>query len=193
VSITGTSVTYGGGGGGADRTSPGGAGGSGGGGAGGGNGNGTSGAANTGGGGGGGGNSLLSSRTGGAGGSGIVIIRYPRFCLNPSPPTGVAFANPTMSWGAPVYVPASQTVTSYTVTYRQSGDTSSGNIYARGSSATSLNITGTDQAACTSNNPGWTCASGIDLQSGETYEFRVFARTASSLGQMTAAVSYSVP
>jgi hypothetical protein len=189
-SITGSAQTFGGGGGGGGATAGAGA-------DGGGNGTtstvGTSGAANRGGGGGGARSTTTSVLNGGAGGTGVVVIRYPRFCLNPSPPTSVAFANPTMSWGAPVYVPASQAVTSYTITYRQSGDTTSGNIYARGSTATSLNITGTSTAACASNNPGWTCGSGISLESGETYEFSVFARTASSLGQMGPAVTYSVP
>jgi hypothetical protein len=189
-SITGSAQTYGGGGGGGGTTAGAGNGGGGNGST---NGNATAGSANRGGGGGGARSSTTTSRTGGAGGTGVVIIRYPRFCLNPSPPTSVAFANPTMSWGAPVYVPASQTVTSYTITYRQSGDTSSGNIYARGSSATSLNITGVDQAACSSNNPGWTCDASINLVSGESYEFRVFARTASSLGQMSGTVPYTVP
>ena len=49
-------------------------------------------------------------------------------------------------------------------------------------------------ASCTIGNPGRTCllANG-ELVSGQTYQFRVFARTASSIGQMTASFGYTVP
>lgn len=180
-SITGGAVTYGGGGGGGGTTAGAGNGGGGNGST---NGVATAGSANRGGGGGGARSSTTTTRAGGAGGTGVVIIRYPRYCLNPSQPTSVSFSSPTLSWGAPVYTPAAQTITSYTITYKQAGDTTSGQIYARGSSATSANISGVDVAACASNNPGWTCVlGGGDLLSGQTYQFSVFARTATSLGQ----------
>ncbi|MHB8794625.1 MAG: glycine-rich domain-containing protein [Candidatus Nanopelagicales bacterium] len=151
---------------------------------------GTAGTPNTGGGGGAG------YRSAGAnGGSGVVKVRYRKYCLNPSAPTSPSLVSPTFSWAAPAFVPPSQAVASYTVTYRDTASlTSSGSIYARGSSATSLDITGVDVSACTSRNPGWTCVlGGGDLVSGRTYEFRVFARTASTLGQMTNALSHVVP
>ena len=49
-------------------------------------------------------------------------------------------------------------------------------------------------AACGAANPGRTCflANG-NLVSGQTYQFRVFAKTASSLGQMTASFPYTAP
>lgn len=151
---------------------------------------GTPGTANTGGGGGAG-----YRNAGGNGGTGVVKVRYRKFCLNPSAPTSAALNAPTLSWAAPAYVPPSQAITSYTVTYKPvSNVTSSGSIYARGSAATTIDITGTTVGACTSGNPGWTCVLGDgDLESGETYEFRVLARTASTLGQMTSTFSYLVP
>lgn len=196
--ITGTSVTRAGGGGGGGNAT-GGAGANGGG------AGGTSAArtggtatANTGSGGGGAGNGTVNSnQSGGAGGSGIVIIRYPRYCLNISPPTSVSFSSPTMSWAAPLYLPSGQTVASYTVAYRRSTDTTAGNIYARSTSGTSLsiNVTGVSQGACNTNNPsGWTCNAGITLTSGETYEFRVFAKSSTgTFGQQAAAITYAVP
>jgi hypothetical protein len=171
-----------------------GAGGTGGGGRGGNNGNrpGVAGTVNTGGGGGAG---YLGN--GGAGGSGVVIVRYRKFCLNPSPPTSPALSAPTLSWAAPAYVPPSQTVTSFTVTYQAANDTcnaSACGIYARGSLSTSVNVTGTTPAACLTNNSGWTCPmTNGDLVSGQTYYFRVYARTATTFGQSTAAFAYTVP
>ena len=151
---------------------------------------GTGGTANTGGGGGAG-----YRAAGGVGGSGVIKLRYRKYCLNPSTPTSASLVSPTLSWAAPVFVPPSQTITSYTVTYTlASNATSSGSIYARGSTSTSLDVTGSTEGACTTNNPGWTCVLGAgDLVSGETYEFRVFARTATTLGQMTSALTYVVP
>src|SRR5262249_13883571 len=60
-----------------------------------------------GGGGGGGTSGTAGSRGGSEGGSGIVITRSPRFCFNPSPPTSAALGGPTLSGGAPAYVPPS--------------------------------------------------------------------------------------
>ncbi|MDO8309684.1 MAG: fibronectin type III domain-containing protein [Actinomycetota bacterium] len=151
---------------------------------------GTAGTANTGGGGGAGYRSA-----GGDGGSGVVKVRYRKYCLNPSAPTSPSLVSPTVSWSAPVFVPPAQAIASYTVTYKNTTNAaSSGAVYARGSAATSLDITGLTAAACTSNNPGWTCVLGDgNLVSGQTYEFRVFARTATTLGQMTTALNYVVP
>jgi hypothetical protein len=99
----------------------------------------------------------------------------------------------SFTWAAPVYVPASQSVTSYTVVYTGNGQTSWG-IYARGSATASMDVSHKTIATCTIGNPGRTCllANG-DLVSGQTYQFRVFARTASSIGQMTASFGYTVP
>ena len=104
----------------------------------------------------------------------------------------------SFTWAAPVYVPASQSVTSYTVVYTGNGQTSWG-LYARGSSTLNMNVSGKTVAECEVTNPlgthpGRSChlANG-DLVSGQTYQFRVFARTASSIGQMTASFGYTVP
>ncbi|MDO8309904.1 MAG: fibronectin type III domain-containing protein, partial [Actinomycetota bacterium] len=197
-SITGSSVTYGGGGGGGGATA-GSAGGAGGAGAT--NGNGTAGTTNRGGGGG-GARSTSASVTGGLGGSGVVIIRYPKFCGVPSAPTSVSFSSPTMSWGAPAFVPSGQSVTSYTVTYKNQADgngSTGWGIYARGSAATSINVTGKTISDCTTNNSGWTCVlTNSNLVSGQTYVFRVFARTASTLGRSApiptaTQITYAVP
>ena len=145
-------------------------------------------------GGGGAGASTTTSRNGGVGGTGVVVIRYPRYCLTPSPPTSAALSGGgSFTWAAPVYVPASQTVTSYTVVYTGNGQTSWG-IYARGSATASMDVSAMTIAACGVANPGRTCllANG-DLVSGQTYQFRVFARTASSIGQMTASFPYTAP
>ena len=132
---------------------------------------------------------------GGTGGSGIVIARFRKYCQNPTPPQSVAFSSPTLSWSAPSFVPSALPLTSYTVTYTDSTNaTSSGSIYARGATSTSVDITGLTESECTDNNPGWTCAlTGGELVSGHTYAFRVFARTASTLGQLSAPVNYLVP
>ncbi len=195
-SFTNASVTYGGGGGGGAATNVGAGGSSNGGSGGAGTNAGVAGVANRGGGGGGGGNGTA-NKNGGLGGTGLVIIRYPRYCVNASPPTSVAFSSPTMSWAAPAYLPSGQTVASYTVTYRVSTDTTAGNIYARSTSGSilSLNVTGVAQGACTTNNPsGWTCNAGVTLTSGKTYEFRVFAKSSTgTLGQQAAAITYTVP
>jgi hypothetical protein len=194
-SITGSSVTYGGGGGGGARTTAG-TGGSGNGGAGAITGNGIAGTANRGGGGGGGSNTTSGTKSGGAGGTGIVIIRYPRYCLQPSPPTSAALVPPTLSWGAPLYVPSAGPVTSYTVMYMVTGTTGM-NIYARRTSgtATSINITGLTGTACNTLNSGagWNCLLGETFTTGQTVQFRVFARTATALGQMTATFNYVIP
>lgn len=198
--ITGTLTTYGGGGGGGGAT-PGAGGGAGG--AGSVNGTATAGTTNRGGGGGGAGATNNTTRTGGAGGSGIVVIRYPRYCLNPSPPTSAAMTGGgAFSWGAPVYVPASQSVTSYTVVYQLANTTcnlSACGIYARGAATLNMNVSGKTIGDCQVNNPLGTHPSRVcllangPLVSGQTYFFRVFARTASSLGQMTASFSYTAP
>lgn len=199
-SITGTSVTYAAGGGGGARTTAGlgvtGVSGNGGLSA----ANGVAAPANRGGGGGGAGNgSTAATRTGGAGGSGVVIIAYPKNAGCFSAPQTPAFSNPTFSWTAPQTTPTGQTVSSYTVVYKRASDTTYGNIYARrvaGQTALSLDITGVDAAACAANNSPtvWTCVDP-DLVSGETYQFKVFARgsAANSFGAMSAAVTYTVP
>jgi hypothetical protein len=192
-SITGSSVTYGGGGGGGGATA--GTGGSGNGGNGSTNGVASSGVANTGGGGGGARSTTTTARAGGAGGTGRVIIRYPKFCRNPSAPTSPSLSAPTLSWAAPTFMPSGSSLSSYTVTYTDvtaSGDIA---VYARGSTATSINVTGTTVGACTSNNPGWTCAlTWGSMVSGHTYAFRVFARSsANELGQQTSSFNYVVP
>lgn len=189
----GGTVSVAGGGGGSSKTT-GAAGGSGGGGAGGNdpaaNRAGENAVPNTGGGGGAG-----YRAAGGDGGSGIVKVRFRKYCQNPSSPQSVGFSAPTLSWSAPSFVPSALPLTSYTVTYTDSANsTSSGSIYARGSTATTINITGATPAACASNNPGWTCAmTGGDLVSGHTYEFQVFARTASTFGALSSAVPYVAP
>lgn len=189
--ITGTSVTYGGGGGGSAPTT-GGTGADGGG-----NGgrtgslNGTAGVANRGGGGG----ASFNAGTGGAGGRGVIIIRWRKFGGGASPPTSAALNGSTLSWGAPTYVPPGQTLASYAVQYRLASRTGTQGwaIYARGGTGTSLTIANTAQG-CTTANAGWTC-SLLDgaLVSGTSYSFRVFARTATSLGQASATFTYVAP
>lgn len=189
--ITGTSVVYGSGGGGSAVTT-GGTGGSGAG-NGGRNGstNGTAGTANRGGGGG----ASYNFGTGGAGGRGVIIIRWRKFGGGASPPTSAALNGATLSWAAPTYVPPGQTLASYAVQYRLASRTGVQGwaIYARGGTGTSLTIAN-DAQGCTSANPGWTC-SLLDgaLVSGQSYSFRVFARTATSLGQASATFTYVAP
>ena len=132
---------------------------------------------------------------GGHGSAGIVLIRYVANGACPSAPTA-SFSSPTLSWSAPTYVPTDQSIASYTVTYRLSTNTtSSGSIYARGSSATSINVTGLTSDDCLENNPGWICALGAgDMVSGSTYSFRVFARTDDgALGAVSSSFNYAVP
>jgi hypothetical protein len=142
------------------------------------------------------GGSTNATRTGGAGGSGVVIVRYLTNAGCPTAPQTPTFLNPTFSWTAPATIPSGQTISSYTVVYKRASDTTYGNIYARRTSgtATSLNIVGTSNAACTTNNPtGWACVS-VDLQSGTQYQFKVFARTSTNgLSAMSTAVTYTVP
>lgn len=187
----GPAITVAGGGGGSSRTT-GGAGGTGGGGAGGDDANraGVSGTPNSGGGGGAGYRAAA-----GDGGSGIVKVRYRKYCENPSPPQSMSFSSPTLSWSAPEFVPSALPLTSYTVVYADLANTGDKlSVYARGSTGTSIDITGVDAAECASDNPGWTCVlTGGDLVSGHTYAFRVFARTASTLGQLSSTVNYLVP
>ncbi len=197
-SITGTSLTYAAGGGGGGRTT-GGAGVSGVSGAGGLAIAGTAAPGNRGGGGGGAGNGTSGTKAGGNGGSGVVIISYAKNAGCFSAPQSPSFSNPTFSWTAPATTPTGQTVSSYTVMYKRSTDTTYGNIYARrvaGQTATSLNITGVDNAACATNNSAliWTCVS-VQLVSGQTYDFKVFARgsATSSFGRLSTAVQYTVP
>jgi hypothetical protein len=189
--INGTSTVYGSGGGGSAVTT----GGTGGTGAGNGgrNGslNGTAGTVNRGGGGG----ASYNFGTGGAGGRGVIIIRWRKFGGGPSAPTSAALSGSTLSWGAPTYAPPGQTLSSYAVQYRLASRTGvqGWSIYARGGTSTSLTIAN-DAPGCGSANPGWTC-SLLDgnLVSGQSYSFRVFARTATSLGQASATFTYVAP
>lgn len=152
------------------------------------------GTANTGAGGGGRG---ITSGVGATGGSGIVIISYTKNVGCPSNPTSVAFSTPNLSWTLPT-PPGAQTISSVTVTYRQAGDTTIGNIYARSTagSATSINILGKTQAACLTNNPaGWTCNASIGgtLTTG-TWLFSVFVRTnTNALSKMSTGLPVSIP
>lgn len=196
-SIDGTATTYGAGGGGGSSTT-GGTGGSGAG-----NGgtasspNGGTATANRGGGGGGAGNHTVSgqSNAGGAGGSGIVIIRYLKNAGCPNEPGSASFSNPTFSWSAPSSIPSGQSISSYTVVYREQGAAAQGwGIYARNGTATSINLTGKTVVACGLVNASpWTCVLGKgNLVAGRTYEFRVFARTnTNGLSKMSSIVTHT--
>lgn len=190
TSAFGPSASYAGGGGGSSITT-GGSGGTGGGGAGGNNASrpGVAAATNSGGGGGAG-----YRGAGGAGGSGIVIVRYLKNAGCPTEPTSATFSNPTFSWVAPTPMPFGQTISSYTVVYREQGGPSlAWGIYARSGTATSANITAATSAACALVNAApWSCVLGKgDLVSGRTYEFRVFARTSTSgLSKMSSIVTF---
>lgn len=196
-SINGTATVYGAGGGGGSSTTGGTAG------SGGGDGgtasspNGGTATANRGGGGGGAGNHTVNgqSNTGGAGGSGIVIIRYLKNAGCPNEPGSASFSNPTFSWSAPSSIPSGQSISSYTVVYREFGTAAQGwGIYARSGTATSISLAGRTVATCgVANAAPWSCVLGKgNLVAGQTYEFRVFARTSTSgLSKMSSIVTHT--
>lgn len=128
--------------------------------------------------------------------SGSARIRWPRFCENISQPTAPTLVPPTFSWGAPAYL-AGQEVASYTVTYQLSGDAASAvSVYARGSTAFRIDVTGATADECGALNPEWTCVLGSGpLESGRSYEFRAFAvsSTPGRVGQLTPEFVYEAP
>ncbi len=134
---------------------------------------------------------------GGVGGTRAVVVRWPRFCLNISQPTSPQLVGTLLSWAAPAYIPSGQSVASYTVIVRNLADDVAGKVYGRSSSGTetSVDISGASASQCTAANPsGWTCSEGIDLHSGQTYEFRVFANSLDSgpVGQLTEPLAFLV-
>lgn len=150
------------------------------------------GAANTGDGGGGAG-TLTGAGT--VGGSGVVAIAYTLNAGCPGQPTSPIFNSPTFTWVAPT-PPGAQTISSYTVIYKQTGQSTFGNIYAKSTSGSPLtiNVVGNTQGECATNNPSdWTCNASISLVSGQTYEFQVFARTnTNALSKTSTAVSAAI-
>ncbi len=127
-----------------------------------------------------------------------VRIRWPRFCQNISQPTAPSLTGSTFSWAPPAFVPSGQSIASYTVIYKETADDGAGHVYAISSSGQprSINLDGTTTEQCTTQNlAGWTCDLGIDLVSGRTYEFRVFARPSSGVpaGQLTPAFAVLAP
>lgn len=117
----------------------------------------------------------------------------------PPPPNDPTEAASVLSWTAPTW--ASE-VTQYVVTYRQQGSSDRWGVYAARSTPwpgvlpteVSLDATVGD-CGSTNSAAGWDFCPlprGV-LVGGTTYQFKVFARTATTLGVYSAPVTYTAP
>ena len=141
-----------------------------------------------------GGGGGIGAGKGGDGATGIVLIRYRANGTCPNAPVASMGTPPTLTWAAPTYVPTNQSVASYTVVYREASRSGPDGwaVYAKDSTATSINVSHRTLIGCTAGNPLWTCSlTSGDLQAGTSYNFRVYAKTGSSLSAMSTAIAYT--
>lgn len=110
----------------------------------------------------------------------------------PSAPTDVRLDGRILTWSPPQEVAPGEPVVSYAVLYRPEGASTDEPwaVYARGSSATTIDLGEGTTADCRADNPSWECAlTGGELVPGTRFEVRLVARTPSTLGLMSESVT----